>query len=298
MRKHRTKIIFAAVAICLLAAAWGFGGEYANRGAEAETSDAPASAHRADESGASASRSEDIAPAEVSEETAPEGAGDSAPIAENAASAEEAAPASVEFEIAEAPAESAAQETASATDAPPAQRIDPETGKDKYLTDPVPEGKPLPVEPRDAQRGEVAFTATLTVRCDTILGNMEFLDKEKWELVPEDGVILKTTEVTFYEGESVFNVLQREMKRAKLHMEFVNTPIYNSAYIEGIGNLYEFDAGELSGWMYKVNGRYPNYGCSRYSLADGDAIEWHYTCDLGRDLGAEWLGDRMPQRDA
>lgn len=42
--------------------------------------------------------------------------------------------------------------------------------------------------------------------------------------------------------------------------------MYNSAYIEGINNLYEFDCGSLSGWMYKVNEWFPNYGCSRYVL--------------------------------
>jgi hypothetical protein len=124
---------------------------------------------------------------------------------------------------------------------------------------------------------------------------MKLLNKEKHELVPNDGVILAATPVSFHGGESVFNVLQREMKRAGIHMEFENTPIYNSAYIEGINNLYEFDVGELSGWMYRVNGWYPNYGCSRYQLKDGDVIEWHYTCDLGRDLGVQWLGGRMQQ---
>ena len=63
---------------------------------------------------------------------------------------------------------------------------------------------------------------------------------------------------SFYEGETVFHVLLRETKKNKIHFEFVNTPVYNSAYIEGIGNLYEFDCGELSGWMYCVNGWYPN----------------------------------------
>jgi hypothetical protein len=38
-----------------------------------------------------------------------------------------------------------------------------------------------------------------------ILDNIEWLDKEKRELVPEDGVIFPLTEVTFYEGENVFN---------------------------------------------------------------------------------------------
>lgn len=163
--------------------------------------------------------------------------------------------------------------------------IDEATGKDKYFTDPVPEDKPIPVEPQDAVISDKAMTCTLSVRCDTILDNIDWLDPEKVELVPEDGVIFPATDVTFYEGESVFNVLHREMKRNKIHMEFKNTPMYNSAYIEGINNLYEFDCGELSGWMYKVNGWFPNYGCSRYQLKDGDVVEWVYTCDLGVDVG-------------
>lgn len=163
--------------------------------------------------------------------------------------------------------------------------IDASTGKDKYLTDPVPEGKPIPVEPQAAKISDTALSCTLSVRCDTILKNMDWLDPDKVELVPADGVIFAEQTVTFYEGESVFNVLQREMKKAKIHMEFQNTPMYNSAYIEGINNLYEFDCGELSGWMYKVNGWFPNYGCSRYQLKAGDKIEWVYTCDLGVDVG-------------
>lgn len=158
-------------------------------------------------------------------------------------------------------------------------------GKDKYLTDPVPVGKPLPVEPQDVVIGDTAYTCTLSVRCDTINDNLDWLDVEKKDMVPEDGIIFPATEVTFYEGESVFDVLLREMKGAQIHMEFVNTPIYNSAYIEGINNLYEFDCGELSGWMYKVNDWFPNYGCSRYALRDGDTVEWVYTCSLGTDVG-------------
>lgn len=163
--------------------------------------------------------------------------------------------------------------------------IDPVTGKDQYLTDPVPEGKPLPVEPQDVTISDVAYTCTISISCATILDHMDWLDPEKVELVPEDGWILEPIQVTFYEGESVFNVLQRTCKQQGIHMEFENTPMYNSAYIEGIHNLYEFDCGELSGWMYKVNEWFPNYGCSRYQLQDGDVICWEYTCDLGIDVG-------------
>jgi len=146
---------------------------------------------------------------------------------------------------------------------------------------------PKPAEPQDnTTAGDGTFTVTLTVRCDTILNNINRLDKEKHELVPADGVIFPVTTVTVNEGESAFNVLQREMRRARIHMAFRNTPIYNSAYIEAINNIYEFDAGELSGWTYSVNGLYPGYGCSRYQLKPGDAVKFVYTCDSGRDVGA------------
>jgi len=63
------------------------------------------------------------------------------------------------------------------------------------------------------------------------------------------------------------------------------TPVYQSAYIEGIGNLYEFDGGPTSGWMYSVNGAYPNCGSSAYVLQNGDTVCWRYTCALGADIG-------------
>lgn len=158
--------------------------------------------------------------------------------------------------------------------------------KDKYLTDPIPEGKPKPIEWQSATIDtEKKLTCVLSISCKTILDNMEKFNKDKLEVLPADGIIFIARKVNFYEGESVFDVLLREMKSNKIHMEFEMTPIYNSNYIEGIHNLYEFDCGELSGWMYKVNGWFPNYGCSRYLLKDGDNVEWVYTCDLGRDVG-------------
>ena len=144
---------------------------------------------------------------------------------------------------------------------------------------------PAPVEPENAVITDKELTCTLSVRCDTAVKNKSRLTDGKAELLPSDGVIFAERTVTFYEGESVFNLLSREMKKNRIHLEFVNTPMYNSAYIEGIANLYEYDCGELSGWMYRVNGIFPSYGCSRYSLSEGDRVEWVYTCDLGNDVG-------------
>lgn len=161
--------------------------------------------------------------------------------------------------------------------------------QDKYLTDPIPEGKPRPVEPEDVTVGGKSYTCTFSIECGTILNNMADFNEDKLDVLPKDGVILKTTTVTFYENESVYDVLKRLCKEKGIHMSSRWTPIYNSAYVEGIHNLYEFDCGALSGWMYRVNGWYPNYGCSRYVLQQGDVVEWRFTCDLGADIGCEWL---------
>ena len=169
--------------------------------------------------------------------------------------------------------------------------IDDSTGTDEYQTEPVPEGQPIPAEPQEAAVSDKERTCTLSVRCDTILDNIDWLDSEMNDLIPEEGIILAEQTVPFYEGESVFNLLVREMKRNKIHLEFVNTPIYNSAYIEGIANIYEFDCGELSGWIYKGNDWAPNYGCSRYQLKEGDRVEWVYTCDLGIDVRSYYTAE-------
>ena len=163
------------------------------------------------------------------------------------------------------------------------------TAQDQYLTNPVPAGKPMPVEPENQQvNTSNAYTCTFSIDCATILNNLDMLDVDKLEMVPSNGTILAATTVTFYEGESVFDVLQRLCQERGIHMEAEWTPIYNSAYVEGIHNLYEFSCGPLSGWMYQVNGWYPNYGCSRYQLQPGDVVQWRYTCDLGEDVGGAY----------
>ena len=129
---------------------------------------------------------------------------------------------------------------------------------------------------------------TITIRCDTVFDNVEALDEAKKPYVPEDGQILPVVTVEFIPGETVFDVLKRVCDAADLQIEYSWTPLYDNYYIEGINYLYEFDCGFESGWMYQVNGWFPNYGCSDYELKGGEEILWVYTCvGLGMDLGAE-----------
>lgn len=160
---------------------------------------------------------------------------------------------------------------------------EPQVEQPQKTQEPVQEIKETekPAEAVEPQRK----VCTISISCSTILNNMDLLDSDKIDIVPEDGIILGSTEVEINDGDSVFSALQRVTREKRIHMEFTNTPIYNSAYIEGIANFYEFDCGELSGWVYKVNGEAPRSGCSNYILSGGENIEWVYTCDLGKDVG-------------
>jgi len=129
------------------------------------------------------------------------------------------------------------------------------------------------------------LTCTFSITCHTVFDNLDKLDPVKLEILPEDGVIYKAKKVEFQKGENVFDVLLRETKASRLHMEFSSNPALKSKYVEGINNLYEFDCGVLSGWTYKINGKGVGIGSSNYILSDGDTVEWVYTCDQGRDVG-------------
>ena len=91
----------------------------------------------------------------------------------------------------------------------------------------------------------------------------------------------KKTAYDFKEGETAYSLLLKTgltVKATKEHQ-------YDGVYIESIEGLGEFDEGKVSGWMYKVNGEFPDYSASLYELSEGDYVEWVYTRDLGEDVG-------------
>jgi hypothetical protein len=121
----------------------------------------------------------------------------------------------------------------------------------------------------------------ISIRCDTVAGREAG--------IPEDGIILDKTEVPFQEGDTVFDVLLRIAKQYEIVLDYEGSDVNSlgTVYIKGINQLYEYDFGDLSGWMYRVNGDFPGKGCADYAVSDKDVIEWVYTCDLGKDVGKE-----------
>ncbi|MCI8365275.1 MAG: DUF4430 domain-containing protein [Eubacterium sp.] len=119
---------------------------------------------------------------------------------------------------------------------------------------------------------------SLTITCQEVFSHMDKLSESAKKVIPKDGIILKGT-FTFEEGETVFDVLKRVCKEREIHLDYVFTPLYSTYYIKGIHNLYEFDCGDESGWMYSVNGKDPGNGCNKYKLKKGDQVVFNYTCE-------------------
>lgn len=117
----------------------------------------------------------------------------------------------------------------------------------------------------------------LSIRCDTVAG---FADNES---TPEDGTILDRTAIPCSAGDSVFDILTYAAKKYEIHMEHEGGA-GDMAYVNGINYLYEYDYGDLSGWMYRLNDDKPSVGCGAQTVKPDDEIIWEYTTKLGEDL--------------
>ena len=79
--------------------------------------------------------------------------------------------------------------------------------------------------------------------------------------------------VTVAQDATVLTVLEKVLTSAGI--SWVN----RGGYIATVNGLSEFDNGPLSGWMYMLNGSYPNLGVAQQTLHNGDSIIFHYTDD-------------------
>ena len=128
----------------------------------------------------------------------------------------------------------------------------------------------------DKPKENVIGTVTLEIRCDVIS------DRAGASHVPSDGIVLAETTFALSEGESVFDILEQASRKYRIHTEHDRSG--KMAYIRGIAYIYELEYGDLSGWIYRVNGESPSVGCGSYILSDGDRIVWHYSLEQGEDI--------------
>jgi hypothetical protein len=128
---------------------------------------------------------------------------------------------------------------------------------------------------KTADKENIIGTVSIQIRCDII-------SQFESEYIPKDGIILPETYFEIEDGDTVYDILVEAVKKYSIHIE--TTGPKNMVYVNGINHLYEFDYGDLSGWIYRVNGEVVSVGCGQCTLKDGDKITWDYTRELGLDL--------------
>lgn len=127
---------------------------------------------------------------------------------------------------------------------------------------PTPEPEPDP-EPE-------TITVTVSVLCTLAVGNPNL---NPGVTVPSDGVMASGVSLELTPGQTAFDALQQ----TGLALDYSGSPSRKNVYLRGIGGLYERDCGASSGWVFSVNGKYPNTSCSNVSLNDGDAVSFQFT---------------------
>lgn len=112
---------------------------------------------------------------------------------------------------------------------------------------------------------------------------------EHTQKVPQVNVVVKgikgkdliTKQAIIEDQDTAYSVLVKTMGKNKV----ASRPLKEGVYVMGIDGLTEFDHGEGSGWMYRVNGKFPPVFSGEIQIKDGDTLEWLYTTNLGEDIG-------------
>lgn len=152
-------------------------------------------------------------------------------------------------------------------------------------TMPAPDsGAPQQTNPAAAKQASepVADSVVISINCKTAVAKGMREQKKYQGIIPADGVILPPLTVEIAARETAFSLLKKVAQEHKIQLAYKGNQ--ESAYIQAINNLYEFDGGPLSGWVFLVNGESAGYGCGKYKLNNGDIVVWAYTCNMGKDL--------------
>jgi hypothetical protein len=123
-----------------------------------------------------------------------------------------------------------------------------------------------------------SLTATLEIEFTIVYNEENYANLreslKKDGMLPESGYFAKDETLSFTDGDTVYSLLTAYCadNGIDLDCESPSENAYGTAYIKGIGGLYESDCTKNSGWVYSVDGESPDIGISDYVLSDGDSI--------------------------
>lgn len=124
----------------------------------------------------------------------------------------------------------------------------------------------------------------LQIECKVLLDDQENIKQSLLDegIIPSDGIFLKEKTLVLRNKDTVFSILKRASRYYQFQLEYEG--LQGSYYIEGIYNLYEFDCGSLSGWLFYINGERSGQSSDKVYLKNGDKVVLKYSRDMGNDL--------------
>ena len=143
--------------------------------------------------------------------------------------------------------------------------VDP-TPVDPTPVDPTPVD-PTPIDPTPVDPNPETITVTFQLHTDT----------EAW--------ILPTVVRDLPEGTTAFDVFKQVLAASGYTYDAKGSYVQAVTAPDGT-KVAELSKGQYSGWMYRVNGEFPDTYMGAYELEDGDGIEVFFTADYTKETGA------------
>ena len=126
---------------------------------------------------------------------------------------------------------------------------------------------PTPVDPTPVDPNPETITVTFQLHTDT----------EAW--------ILPTVVRDLPEGTTAFDVFKQVLAANGYTYDAKGSYVQAVTAPDGT-KVAELSKGQYSGWMYRVNGEFPDTYMGAYELEDGDGIEVFFTADYTKETGA------------
>ncbi|NLM50361.1 MAG: DUF4430 domain-containing protein [Clostridiaceae bacterium] len=127
------------------------------------------------------------------------------------------------------------------------------------------------------------FALCLLSSCSNKAEESQSLDRFVYvEVLDNEGKpMIEKSKVGFFEGITAYDALKKACDEKKVQLKV--SGFGNMIYVTSIGNLSEKDKGPMSGWIFMVNGDFPDRGIDQYKLNKEDVVVLKYT--TGEEFG-------------
>lgn len=129
-------------------------------------------------------------------------------------------------------------------------------------------GCSTPEEPSEPAPGEATIEVTMVIDCSEAVeaGNKTAIAAAEDGIVYDDTLVLK-------DFETVLDALIAS------NVEYISNDSTMGKYVSSIAGLGMGDQGDMSGWVFTLNGESVTVSADEQKLEDGDHIEWKFVLE-------------------